>query len=182
MYYSFSSYHSFLLFLLPFTDIKSGLLSLPLTLLHQSVETGTFPALLKFAGITPVHKSGPDNDPKSYRPISYPSVFSEVFETLMKTTKELLKKTLLNLVSNAVATLLKQILLLLVAINFLFYLFSSISLTFDTANHRILPDKMHHYGIRAGVLPRFVNYLSTRHQHAVIKGEVMQFPSHSRCS
>lgn len=64
----------------------SDLLSLPLTVLfNQSVENGTFPAMFKIARITPIHKTGPDNDPKNYRPISQLSIFSKIFETPMKT-------------------------------------------------------------------------------------------------
>ena len=47
------------------------LLSHPLPILfNQSVSTGTFPSALKFAKVTPIYKSGPNNDPKNYRPIS----------------------------------------------------------------------------------------------------------------
>ena len=63
-----------------------NLLSIPRTILfNQSVSSGTFPAILKFAKITPIHKSGPNNDPKNYRPISQLTTFSKIFENLMKT-------------------------------------------------------------------------------------------------
>ena len=61
------------------------LLSHPLSILfNQSVSTGTFPSALKFAKVTPIYKSGPNNDPKNYRPISQLKVFAKIFEKLMK--------------------------------------------------------------------------------------------------
>ena len=57
----------------------------PLTkLFNQSVATGTFPAKLKEAKITPILKSGSGDNPKNYRPISNLVIFSKIFELLMK--------------------------------------------------------------------------------------------------
>ncbi len=42
---------------------------------NLSVATGTFPTKLKNAVITPIYKSGPNDDPKNYRPISQMTVF-----------------------------------------------------------------------------------------------------------
>ena len=78
---------------------NSDLFSVPLTFLfNQSIRNGTFPARLKSAIITPIHKSGPNNDPKNYRPISQLPIFSKVFESLMKITlmQYLENKNILN--------------------------------------------------------------------------------------
>lgn len=71
----------------PIIKKNCNFVSIPLTiLLNQSVSTGTFPAILKFAKITPIHKSGPKNDPKNYRPISQLTAFSKILENLMKSS------------------------------------------------------------------------------------------------
>lgn len=50
---------------------NSHLFSTPLAILfNQSVTTATFSSLLKTAMITPIYKSGLDDDPRNYRPIS----------------------------------------------------------------------------------------------------------------
>ena len=41
---------------------------------------------------------------------------------------------------------------------------------FDTVNHKILLDKMHHYGIRGTILLWFKDYLTDRHQQVTIDG------------
>lgn len=76
-----------------------GLLSLSLVILfNQSVTTRAFPAHLKTAKITTAFEAGPDNDPKNYRSISQLSVFSKIFESLMKFLLiQYLERSLLNL-------------------------------------------------------------------------------------
>ena len=65
---------------------NSELFSVPLTFLFNlSVASGTFPTKLKSAVISPIYKSGPNDDPKHYRPISQLTIFSKIFESAMKT-------------------------------------------------------------------------------------------------
>ena len=42
---------------------------------------------------------------------------------------------------------------------------------FDTVNHNILLDKLHHYGTRGPIHSWFTDYLTSRTQQTVIKGE-----------
>ncbi len=57
------------------------LFSIPLTIIfNQSVANETFPAMLKTPKDTPIHKSGPNDVPQNYRPISQLSVFSKNFK------------------------------------------------------------------------------------------------------
>ena len=66
---------------------NSDLFSFPLTLLfNQSIATGTFPAVLKTAKVTPIHKNGPTNDPQNYRPISQLKAFSKIFRKINEVT------------------------------------------------------------------------------------------------
>ena len=152
-------------------------------LFNQSVSTGTFPSLLKTAKITPIHKSGPDDDPKNYRPISQLTIFSKIFETLMKTylidyleNKNILNPSqygfrrnrstfqALNVFSNDVFSAIdKKHSVLSIFIDF--------AKAFDTVNHNILINKMHHYGIRGSILSWFKDYLKDRLQYTVFSGE-----------
>lgn len=114
---------------------NSELFSLPLTILfNQSVATGIFPTVLKIANITPIHKSGPNDDLKNYRPISQLTVFSKIFESLMKLngfTRNcntfIALNTFLNYVFSAID---KKLNLLSIFIDF--------AKAFDTINHKIL--------------------------------------------
>ena len=163
---------------------NSYLFAIPLTILfNQSVSTGTFPSLLKTAKITPIHKSGPDDDPKNYRPISQLTIFSKIFETLMKTylidyleNKNILNPSqygfrrnrstfqALNVFSNDVFSAIdKKHSVLSIFIDF--------AKAFDTVNHNILINKMHHYGIRGSILSWFKDYLKDRLQYTVFSGE-----------
>ena len=51
-----------------------------LTIINISISTGQFPDALKVAKIIPVHKSGQQNDPSNYRPISILSTLSKIIE------------------------------------------------------------------------------------------------------
>lgn len=154
--------------LLKETHLFSILLAI---LFNQSVTTGTFPSLLKTAKITPIHKSGPDDDPKNYRPVSELTTFSKIFETLMKVyltdyleTKNILNphshygfsqkcdtfKALNGFANDILSATDKKFHVLSIFIDF--------SKAFDTVNHKIFINKMHHYRIRCPVL--FLIYIN----------------------
>ena len=60
--------------------------AIPLTLLfNNSINTGKLPQLFKHAPVIPIHKKkGPKDQLGNYRPISWLSLFSKIFEKLMK--------------------------------------------------------------------------------------------------
>ena len=144
---------------------NSNLFSIPLTMLfNQSVANGTFPDMLKTAKITPIHKFGPHDDPKNYRPISQPTVFSKIFETLMKSPliHYLERKNMfnplqygfrrncstfkaLNKCSNDVFSAIEDKFSVL-------SVYIDIAKAFDTINHKIIINKLHHYGICGPIL------------------------------
>ena len=162
---------------------NSNLLSVPLTILfNQSIANGTFPDMLKTAKITPIHKSGPRDDPRNFRPISQLTVFSKVFETLMKSYlinyfehKNIFNSSqygfrhncntfkALNKFSNDVFSAIDNKLSVL-------SVFIDFAKAFDTINHTILINKMHHYGIRGPILSWLKDYLSNRHQYTFFNG------------
>ena len=159
-------------------------IALPITILfNQSVATGTFPAKLKKAKVTPIHKSGSNNIPKNYRPISKLDVFSKIFELLMKKhliqyleTKNILNPSqfgfrnnhntfqALNLFSSNIYSAIDNSLSVL-------SIFIDFAKAFETVNHKILLDKMYHYGIRGPIHSWFKDYLTDRSQITTFKGE-----------
>ena len=52
-------------------------------ILNISVTLGKYPSKLKLSKITPIFKSGEDNDANNYRPISLLSNFNRIFEKIM---------------------------------------------------------------------------------------------------
>ncbi len=52
-------------------------------LVNKSIETSTFPDMLKRAEVTPVFKKNNALDKKNYRPISILPCMSKVFEGLL---------------------------------------------------------------------------------------------------
>ena len=163
---------------------NADLFSVPLTkLFNQSIASGTFPSALKTAKVTPIHKAGPTNDPRNYRPISQLTIFSKIFELLMKVhltsyleSKHILNSsqygfrqncntyTALNKFSTGVFNAIDNKLSVL-------SIFIDFSKAFDTVNHQILLSKMHHYGIRGQILSWFKEYLKDRQQYVILNNE-----------
>lgn len=163
---------------------NSDLFSIPLIILfNQSVANGTFPAMLKTAIVTPIHKSGPKDVPQNYRPISQLNVFSKIFEILMKShliqyleSKNIFNPSqfgfrrkrntflALNIFSYDVFSAIDNKLCVL-------SLFIDFAKAFDTVNHNILISKLHHYGIRGPILSWLKDYLVERQHHTVFCGK-----------
>ena len=170
---------------IPISLIKRNCMMIanPLSLLfNQSVNTGTFPSSLKKANVTPIHKSGSASDPNNYRPISTLSVFSKIFETLMKSKlmsylqkNEILINSqygfrpglntyhALNKFSSHLYSSLDNKLSVL-------SIFVDFSKAFDTVNHNILLQKLYHYGIRGTLHSWFKTYLTDRSQSTLLDG------------
>ncbi len=159
------------------------LIAYPISLLfNQSLNSGIFPATLKNANITPIHKSGPTNDPNNYRPISTLSAFSKIFESLMKNglLSYLQKYKILSdsqygfrpglntyhalnkFSSHIYSSLDNKLSVLSIFVDF--------SKAFDTVNHNILLKKLHHYGIRGPIHSWFKTYLTDRSQYTLLEG------------
>uniref|UniRef100_A0A0P4WHR9 Reverse transcriptase domain-containing protein n=1 Tax=Scylla olivacea TaxID=85551 RepID=A0A0P4WHR9_SCYOL len=132
----------------------------PIALLfNHSTTSGKFPSNLKNANITPIHKSGCKNYSNNYRPISTLSIFSKIFETLMKT--ELMSyldennilsdsqygfRTGFN-TYHALSKFTSHLYSSLDDKSSVLSIFVDFSKASDTVNHNILLQKLHYYGI-----------------------------------
>lgn len=158
--------------------IISGDISKPLTfLINYCIESGCFPDCLKVGVIKPLYKGGDKEHIGNYRPISILSVFSKIFETVIK--KRLLKFFLkFNIISknqfgflegkstqDAVHALTSSIYDALDSGHRSLCIFVDLAKAFDTVNHKILLDKLERYGIRGNSLSILKSYLKNRSQY-----------------
>ena len=145
---------------------------------NKCYTEGYFPEELKVAKVIPLYKNkGEITDISNYRPISMLSVFSKLFEKLMhKKLSQYLEcndivnssqygfrashstlHALINATDNVYKSLDNKLHTLGIFIDF--------SKAFDTVNHDILLDKLHHYGIRGKMFDLLHSYLSNRSQY-----------------
>ena len=156
----------------------------PLThILNLSIRNGIVPDKMKIAKVIPIFKKGNAQEVGNYRPISLLTSFSKILEKIIykrtisfltefdilsrtqfgfrqkhSTTHALLK--FLDKVAHSIDNKLHTI-----------GIFLDFSKAFDTINHKILLQKLFHYGIRGKALEWFDNYLTERKQYVNINGQ-----------
>ena len=145
-------------------------------LLNLSLSQGIFPDELKVANIIPLFKS---DDPmlfNNYRPVSLLSIFSKIFEKVMyKRLVEFLEQQ--NILYDKqfgfrkkhstympIMLLVDKLVRAMERGDFVIGIFLDFSKAFDTVDHKILLEKLEHYGIRGIALNWFANYLDNRQQ------------------
>lgn len=161
----------------------STLVSTPLShIINLSLSAGIFPNRLKKAKVIPIHKSGSKRDINNYRPISILPAFSKIFEKVITTRliDYLEKKHLLSeyqhgfranhSTESAIIQFTNNVYKYLEIKHHVVGIFIDLSKAFDSLNHRILLEKLEHYGIRGVPLQLFESYLSNRSQSVYCNG------------
>ena len=157
-----------------------------LLIINKSITQGTFPEKLKWALVTPIYK-GQNLDPhrfNSYRPISLLPVLSKVFEKVIyQQLYTYMTKNNLLIISQygfrkdhstefAALELVDRVGKELDTKNTVLSVFLDLSKAFDTLDHKILLQKLKHYGADELAISWFTSYLSGRKQALNINGTV----------
>ena len=145
-------------------------------LINLSVERGIFPDILKSAEIIPVFKKDDSKIVSNYRPIAILPLFSKIFEKFF-TNRLISFLNCNNIISpcqfgfqrgvsteNALTTLTKIIYDSLNSKSHNINVFIDLQKAFDTVNHKILLEKLFHYGVRGLALDYISSYLTGRSQ------------------
>ena len=151
-------------------------------LINDSFQCGLFPDKMKLAKVIPLFKKGCVATTSNYRPISLLSVFSKITEKVMyKRLYSFLEvhNVLYSLqfgfrashsINHALISMTEKIKESLDSRRFGCGIFLDLQKAFDTVNHKILLDKLEHYGIRGSALDWFRSYLSDRKQYVSVNG------------
>lgn len=153
---------------------------------NNSLLAGVFPDDLKIAKVSPIFKADDKVLVSNYRPISVLPVFSKILEKLMHNR---LVKYLnsMNIITDkqfgfrekhstfmAILKIIDKISDEIDKKKLSLGIFIDLSKAFDTINHQIMLNKLHHYGIRGIAHNWLASYLSNRKQYVQIK-------SHKSC-
>lgn len=159
----------------------------PLThIFNCSFREAKVPTELKLAKIIPIFKKGDMKSPGNYRPISLLNSISKILEKLVhKRLYSYLQD--FNILHDhqfgfrkrhstllALTEIIDNIRTQIDEGNYVIGIFLDLSKAFDSVNHKILLQKMNHYGIRGLVLDWFQDYLSNRKQVVCINSTLSE--------
>ena len=128
-------------------------------LFNMSISESIFPDSFKLAYVTPVHKKGPKDDVRNYRPISIISNLSKVFETLIHNRlskffygKQLLSENQFGFrrgksTELACLSLVDRVLPAFADKGYAICVFLDFSACFDTVDREMIIAKLDRYGI-----------------------------------
>ena len=151
-------------------------------IVNESFIYGYFPNKLKASKVIPLHKKSSTQSTNNYRPISLLSVFSKIFEKLMhqRIYKFLETHNILypsqfgyrikHSTSHALINITEEVKHSIDNNKYGCGIFLDLKKVFDTVKHRILIEKLEHYGIRGVVLDWFKSYLENRKQYVTVNG------------
>ena len=149
---------------------------------NKSLEDREFPSLWKIARVIPIFKDGDKSAKENYRPISVLPVVSRLFEKLVynQLYEYLNSNDLLAPSQSGFRSFHSTATALLKCTNDWYssldvgkhvgVIFVDLKKTFDTVDHKILVQKLAHYGIHSSELMWFKSYLSNRSQFTRVNG------------
>lgn len=158
-------------------------------ILNDCMTQERFPEELKIARVCPIYKKGDVDDVSNYRPISILPALSKIFELIMKNRLvEFLEKHSIihdsqhgfrqnRSTITAMIEVLEEVMTACERGEEAEFTCVDLSRAFDTVNHEILLNKLHHYGIRGKANNLFRSYLSKRRQVVDWNGVVSGFES-----
>ena len=163
-----------------FKSLSTYVVSPLVKIMNRSFEEGNYPNCLKLGRVITIYKSGSNNDPSNYRPITTLPFMSKLFESFLcnRLSKFFDKFNILTpfqfgfrkgrSTSDAITELTnsiynsynKKLTQLSVLVDF--------KKAFDTISHEILIKKLYCYGIRSYPLNLIKSYLNKREQYVCI--------------
>ena len=162
---------------------NSNILSRHLTVLYNlSLTEAKFPNDSKVARVTPVHKAGPSDSMDNFRPISVLPILSKIFEklTLIRMNNFIFQHSILSPcqfgfrsergTTHAIIKLLSHILPAYHNRVYSVCFFLDLRKAFDTIDHKILLQKLEHYGFRGQCLEYLKSYYHNRKQYVYLNG------------
>ena len=151
-------------------------------LFNTSIETSQFPDAWKVARVTPIYKDGDRTEKSNYRPISVLPVISRLFEKLVfdQLYQYMKENGMFSGDQSGFLRLFSTVTCLLKNTDdwyngldlgrFVGLVFIDLKKAFDTVDHKILCQKLAHYGIHHRELSWFKSYLSGRKQFCRVNG------------
>lgn len=171
---------------IPIVIIKksSGVISSLLSkAINNCMRDGIFPDSLKVGKISPIYKKDNPELLKNYRPVSTLPIFGKIFEKVIYerlynffVAQGLIASSQFGFrrghsTSHALNHSITHITDSLRKKKHVVGIFIDLSKAFDTIDHRILLDKLNHYGIRGNAHKLLSSYLTKRVQYTSIFGE-----------
>ena len=153
------------------------LLAAPLAeVINCSLSAGMVPLEFKMARVLPIYKQGSKSELANYRPISILPFFSKFYEKVLydRLFSYIKQKNILyplqhgfqpaHSTSMSLIDIQDKISAAMDNNEYSLGIFLDLAKAFDTVDHKILLNKLEHYGIRSTALNWFKSYLTSRQQ------------------
>ena len=153
-----------------------------ITSYNSSLTESTYPDILKVGRLTPIYKSGPDDEISNYRPISSLPSLTKVYETLTlnRMISFITAFSIFNpaqygfrsgrSTTQAIIKLLLYVTKFYNQKNYYVCFFLDLKKAFDSINHEVLFKKFFHYGFRGSSYDFLKPYFTNRKQYGYLEG------------